>query len=190
MDYEFSREVKVEHIDRSKGKAEAEDINATQDECVNLAKRLNVVSVNRLEAQIKAKRMADRITYHLSGEVIGEVTQESVISGDVIQSTISQEIDTWFVDNQHVKSFEKEKKKRESDDDEEHEIKDEKEDPETIHDGVINFGEVAVQFFALGVDDYPKTDAEKQNGTDYIEVKPEDAKPNPFAKLAELKTEK
>ena len=187
MDYEFSREIKIEHIDR---KGKAEDIVATQDECVSLAKRLNVVSVDKVEAHVKATRMVDRITYHVTGSVNGEVTQESVISGDIIQSTISQEIDTWFADSQHVKSFEKEKQKREGDDEEEHEIKDEKDDPEMIVDGVIDFGEVAVQFFALGIDDYPKTDAEKQGGTDYIEVKPEDAKPNPFAKLAELKTEK
>lgn len=185
MEYEFSRAIKIEHIDR---KGKSEDITATEEERTNLAKRLDVVSVDKIVATLHVKRMADRITYHVGGHVNGAVVQESVISGEKIETTIAQDIDAWFADNEHVKSFEKEKKKRESDDEEEHEIKDEKDDPEAIHDGVIDMGEVAVQFFALGIDDYPKTDAEKQGGGDYIEVKPEDAKPNPFAKLAELKT--
>ena len=71
------------------------------------------------------------------------------------------------------------------DENEEHEIRPEEEDPETIHSGVLDMGEVVAQFLGLAIDPYPK--AEDVGDKDYIETKPSD-KPNPFAKLASLKT--
>ena len=186
MEYEFSRPVKVEHIDR---KGTKENIEATSEELAILAGRLNVSTVKNLTAKINVEALSDRMTYYVNGTVQGEVEQESVISGDLVASTITADIEAWSVNHAHVASFEKEQKKRdEVSEEEEYEIKDEKDDPEVIKEGVIDIGEVAVQFFALNIEDYPKTDAEKNKSGDYIEVDPEEAKPNPFAKLAELKT--
>lgn len=185
MEYEFPRPIKIDHIDR---KGVREKIEANTDELSNLASRLNVVSVENLSASIQIEMQADKVTYHVTGTVNGAVTQDSVVSGEPVHTVIAQDIDAWFADRVRVASFEKEKQKRENTDtDDEYEIRDERDDPEVITDGVIDIGEVAVQFFALGIDDYPRTESETEGSGDYIEVTEDEAKPNPFAKLAELK---
>jgi uncharacterized metal-binding protein YceD (DUF177 family) len=187
MEYEFSYPIKIDHIDR---KGTCESIAADDDALLALAGRLNVDSVESLLAAVTIVMQGDKTTYNVKGTVNGTVVQSSVISGDAVKTTITQDIDAWFTDSARVASFAREKQKRDSAiEDDEHEIRDEKDDPETIDGDAIDIGEVAVQFFALGINDYPRTESEIEGSGDYIEVSEQDAKPNPFAKLAALKVE-
>ena len=69
--------------------------------------------------------------------------------------------------------------------DDEHEIRSEEDDPEKIVNGMLDVGEVVSQFFGLGLDIYPRGESEGEGTGDYIESGEEEAKDNPFAKLAD-----
>jgi hypothetical protein len=101
---------------------------------------------------------------------------------------IEQEIDAWYADRSKIASFETAKKNRDGTDEEDREIKSEQDDPEPIYDGIIDLGEVAAQFLGLALDDFPRG-ADEPYG-DHFEVSEEDAKPNPFAALEQLKEKK
>lgn len=183
MDIEFSRPLKIEHIDR---KGNHESISANSDECAALARRFDIASVDALSAQLVIKPMADKLTYEVTGQLRSRVTQLSIISGEPIEKELTNDIAAWFINNEKITSFSSAKKQRD-DEDLEREVLNEQDDPEPIQGGVIDLGEVTAQFLGLALDDYPRTKNETEGAGDYIEVSPEDAKPNPFAVLAKLK---
>ncbi len=181
MDYEFSRPLRIDHIDRHGVK---QTITPDEYECDALCKRFDLDSIESLQADISVS--VSKILYHVTGKLTGFVNQVSVVSGNPVPTSIKQDIDAYYIDNSRIACFEQAKAKKESDD--EYEIKDEKEDPESIQNGEIDLGEVAAQFLGLALDDYPR--AENEGSGDYIEAKPEDAKPNPFAVLKDLNVKK
>jgi len=175
-DPEFSRPLQLDNIDR---KGTSKTIEATTDECAALSKRFDLESIEALNADIKIK--SNGMTYHVTGVITGKVNQISVISGNPVPTDINQDIDAYFIDESKVVAFDKPKE-------DEYELRDEKDDPEKITDGLIDLGEVTAQFLGLALDDYPR--AEGEDNGDYIEVKPEDAKPNPFAVLKDMNVKK
>lgn len=182
MTVEFSRPVKLEHIDR---KGISETVTPNVEECSALSKRFDLVSIDSLSASITVKPTS--LNYHVTGTLNAVLTQISVVSNKPIQTSVTQDIDAWFADTSRVASFDKAKKDRHNDSlDDEYEIRDEKDDPESIINGEIDLGEVAAQFLGLALDDYPRG-ADEDSG-DYIEISEQDAKPNPFAALKDLKT--
>jgi len=181
MKNELSREIKIDHID---SRNHIEKITASEDECDALSQRFDVQSIESLTAEIKTIQESDHLTYHVTGHVTAKIQQKSVISGVLITYEIAEDIESWFVNHDNVTPFDKSKLQKSGDDDG-FEMPDERDDPEIIKDGVIDVGEVCAQFLGLAIDQFPKEGDEEAG--DYIEVKPEGAKPNPFAKLAELK---
>lgn len=178
---EFSRQIKIENVDRSK---EPHSIEADSNERESLAERFEISAVHSLSADVNIKRMGDKVTYHVYGKLSAEVEQESVVSGEAVLSAIAEDFEAWFIDGD-VASFEKAQKRRgEEDSHGEIEILDEKDDPERIIGGMIDIGEVVAQFMALALNPYPHNEGEDVG--DYIESKEE--KPNPFAALASLKS--
>ena len=173
-DIEFSRPLKLDHIDR---KGTKKSIEANTDECIALSKRFDLDSIDTLKADFDIKPSG--LAYHVTGSLNAKANQISVISGDIIPTAINADIDTYLTDKTNIVDFDQQKE-------DEYEIKDEKDDPESIQNGEIDLGEIAAQFLGLSLDDYPRAEGEETG--DYIEVKPEDAKPNPFAVLKDLKT--
>jgi hypothetical protein len=159
---------------------------ATQDESKNIAERFDLLSIDNLKASIKIKPMTDQVTYKVSGSYEANIVQSCIVSGDSIKSHLSETFEGWYRDQSKIVSFVDNKLKiNEAVDDNEYEVRSEEEDPEIIEDGILGLGEVILQFLGLSIDVYPKA-YDDENG-DHIEMRPED-KPNPFAKLAELKT--
>ena len=188
MKVEFSRPINIDQVDRH-GKKEF--IEATSDECIDLAKRFDLLSLNSFSANVTVKPASGGIKFEVKGTFSANLSQTSVVSGKPVNNTIENEISAWFADQTRVKSFEQAKRNRDRENYEiEQEIKPEAEEPEQVQNGIIDLGEVAAQFLGLAIDDFPRTDEESEGAGDYIEVKPEDTKPNPFAKLAELKVKK
>lgn len=184
MSIEFSRPIKINHIDGKR----LEFITATPDECVALASRLNIIHVNTLSAEVKLGRQDDRMRYHVRGSLEASITQECAISGDDVESAIHENFEAWFIDQDRVASFAKAKEDKHRDEEsDEYEMRDEKDDPERITGGAIDIGELTAQYLALAIDPYPRAEGVEEG--DYIEVKAED-KPNPFAKLVALKEKK
>lgn len=185
MQVEFSRPLKIDHIDR---KGNRESISANTDECAALARRFDIASVENLTAELSIKPMADKLTYEVTGTLTAIVTQNSIISGTPVTKDVTNDIEAWFINNEKITSFSAAKKRLE-DEDMEREVLNERDDPDPIENGIIDLGEVAAQFLGLALDDYPRTENESDGAGDYIEATSEDTKPNPFAVLAKLKKE-
>ena len=181
MKNELSRPVSIDKID---AKGYDTTITTTDEERAALAERFDLSSITAMEAKVTVTPQNG--IYHVLGILSAEVAQTSVVSGNPIPKTITQDIEAWYTQAK-VASFEQEKQRRESSG-EEHEIVDEKDDPEYIHDGILDIGETCAQFLGLALDDFPRGQDE-ENG-DYIEVDEKDAKPNPFAALEALKEKK
>jgi hypothetical protein len=181
MQNEFTRPKRTDQIDKG---GFQDDIKATAQECADLAKRFDCESIENLSATVKIKPKADKMTFHITGNFTADVTQACIISNKPIHSNLSDNFDAWYRDTSRVTPF-RQKNMDATSENEEHEMRPEEEDPEIIKDGIIDMGEIVSQFLGLAINPYPKAD--DINEGDYIEVKPED-KPNPFAKLAALKT--
>ncbi|PCH99626.1 MAG: hypothetical protein COB76_05305 [Alphaproteobacteria bacterium] len=183
MSVEFSRLIKIDHID---GKSKSETIEASADECAALATRFEVSKVKSVTAKIALKRQGDRMTYRVTGSLSASIVQECAVTAADINNDISEEFESWFVDQARVASFAKAKQEKDrAEEADEYEMREEKDDPERIIGGAIDVGELVAQYLALAIDPYLR--AEGVDDGDYIEISPEDAKPNPFAALAALK---
>jgi uncharacterized metal-binding protein YceD (DUF177 family) len=182
MTIEWSVPIRLDSIHKS---GLVKSIEADESERKAIADRYDLYAVNTLCADIKVKPQSDQVTYFVSGVITADIIQRSVISGDKVPSTIDYSIEGWYQDQSKISSFSRAQKNKNADD--ETIIMDEEDAPEILKDGIIDIGDIVSEFLGLALDDYPRTDDEKEGAGDYIEVKPEDAKPNPFAKLADLK---
>jgi uncharacterized metal-binding protein YceD (DUF177 family) len=182
---EFTRHVP---IDKVPAKGHKEKIEANEQERVALARRFDLLTLDKFSANIDVQKASGGSRYHVTGDLTATITQKSAVSGEPITKDLRHDIDAWYVDESHIASFASAKRQKEIiEEGEEHEIRAEADDPEKIQGGVLDIGEVAAQFLGLAIDIYPRGEEEHEGAGDYIEVKPEDAKDNPFAKLAELK---
>ena len=188
MAIEFSRPLKIEHIDKS---GKPIEIEASPDEMIALANRFDLLSIEFMNADFTVKPTDGGTKFSVKGTVRASVTQQSIVSGDSVETPIEQDITAWYADYDRVASFEKARKQKEREETaDEYEIKSKEEDPERVMNGAIDLGEVAAQFLGLALDEFPRTKDEEAGSGDYIEVNPEDTKDNPFAALAQLKEKK
>ena len=169
-DNEFSREIKADTIDR---KGFSKTIEANEAERNALIKRFDLHDLTSLSANIDIS--ISNNVYHVTGMLRAHLYQTSVISGNPVAKEIEQTIDTYLTNDSKIVPFDALK-------DDEYEIRDEKDDPDKIIDGVIDMGEITTQFLGLALDDYPRGDNEDSG--DYIEKK--DSKDNPFAALKDI----
>lgn len=187
MSIEFSRPLKIDHIDRH---GTTKTIEITAEEGQALAKRFDLESIEKCAADISITPHSGATTFHLTGVVNAVVFQISVISGESVKRIISYDIDAWYGQQDNITSFVAAKKMRDDINEDkiiEREMREEKDEPEPIINNEIDLGEVAAQFLGLALDDYPRGENEDEGAGDYIEINPEDTKPNPFAVLAQLK---
>ena len=181
---EFYRPVKIADFSGAK-KISEHHIEADEAERAALALRFGIVGVDKLVADVTVTRAGDKIRYHVTGELTADVTQESVTTAEHVVDHIHETFDAWFADNAGVALFENARRRHAEDDNGgEIEMRDEKDDPESIIDGIIDIGEVTAQFLGLALNPYPH--AQGETPRDYIES--EEKKENPFAVLASLKT--
>jgi len=96
-DLEFSRPLKLDHIDR---KGTKKSIEANADECIALSKRFDLDSIDTLNADFDIKPSG--LTYHVTGTLNAKANQISVISGDIIPTDINADIDTYLTDKTNV----------------------------------------------------------------------------------------
>jgi len=182
-DNEFSRYVHIADITGS-GRISRHRIEADEAECAALAARFSIVSIEKLIADISVTRLNDKIRYQVTGKLMADVTQESVTSGEEVAEHVEEEFEAWFSDNTKIALFENARNRRKEDDNfGEIEMRDEKDEPETIINGMIDIGEVTAQFLGLALNPYPHAQGEVPR--DYIENV--DKEENPFAVLASLK---
>lgn len=139
---ELSRPFK---IDSRNLKGNTEQIEATEQECQQLAKRLEVITLNYLRAKVKILAGVDDVIT-VTGSLDAEVTQTCVVSGGKIVNPVSTTFELQFSESSPYK---------ESDDDDVD--FQEEQPPEPIENGIIDLGEIVSQFLSMEIDPYPRT---------------------------------
>ena len=131
---------------------------ASELECKDIARRLDLLAVEGLEATVTLKREGNGVKIHAEGAFKALVTQKCVVTLDPVQSTIEETFETWFAeDSDQIVSLDRvrQEKRENSHRDLEVEIPDEKDDPEKVIEGRIELGEIIIQNLALALDPYP-----------------------------------
>jgi hypothetical protein len=134
--------------------------SASDNERVDLARRLNVLSVEKANATITLQDIGGGVV-HAIGMVRADVTQSCVVSLVPISEHIEDEFEGWFGDKaKSAVSFAKARSERDSKKGPakgpvEAEIMEESVDPEPIVGGKVDIGELATQYLSLAINPYP-----------------------------------
>jgi uncharacterized metal-binding protein YceD (DUF177 family) len=157
---EFSRPVRVDRIPKM---GSYEKIATDQKECAALAKRLGLVGVHSVKAEIRATPWRGG-GIKLAGSVIADIEQTSVVSLEAFRSTETFPVERYYLPEGSTLPG------------------DEEEDIDVIQNGEIDLGEVAVETIGLDLDPYPRKPGEAFSGFEVVVEQPV-AKISPFAVL-------
>jgi uncharacterized metal-binding protein YceD (DUF177 family) len=148
-------------VDKLSTQRDSLDMAAFPEDYEDIAEWLKVDSLKDLRAEVKICRPKNNHLIYVNGTVYAEVTQSCVRSLKPVVTTIAEPFDAYYSETNKAISFEKGKSDllvRHGHD--EVPMLDERDDPEPIVDGVINMGELVMQFLALAVPLYPRHDEE------------------------------
>lgn len=162
---------------------------ASERERLDLARRLNVDSVDSAEAEMTLERDPGSYIIHVTGSVKALINQSCVVSLAPLQNEVSDTFEAWYTDKPEVLNLNKIRHERESVMESEVPIMSEKDDPEHVADGFIDLGELATQYLSLAVSPYPRAEgaAHEKGVDDIMEFKATPARKNPFAALKDWK---
>ncbi|HUE78289.1 MAG TPA: DUF177 domain-containing protein [Sphingomicrobium sp.] len=148
------------------------DLAADDDERRAIAERLDLASLDRLEAHASLARTGD--TVHATGRIAASLEQRCVVTGDPVAAHVDEPFDIAFIPEP-----------RAGDAPEEIELR--PEDCETVfHDGAaIDLGTAIADTLALSLDPYPRSAAAEAALREAGVLSEEEA--GPFAMLAKLK---
>ena len=189
---EWSHKVDVRQMDKGPVKLH---IEATPEERKDLARRLNVTSVESVQADLTLRRESQGHVIHVTGSFEAHVVQACVVTLKPVEDDISEPVEGWFSEQEQVVSLSRERRERqELQTNAELEIVEEREDPEPVIEGHIDVGELVTQHISVAINPYPH--AEGAVFTPVAEVKEGAAggaagtRPNPFAALKNWKFDK
>lgn len=163
-------------------------ITASDEECEDIARRINVISIKDVSASLVVARISG--AYNVTGNFTATVTQECVVTLDPIETNLSEPVEGWFADKEKTVSFAAAKREREGVKSQgEVEILDESDDPEALIDGIIDLGELVTQHISLAVPPYPhKEGVEFEVTDDKFDINENSPlKKNPFEALKDWK---
>ncbi len=150
-----------------------------------IAKRLGIVSLDELKAQVTLERDGGHVI-KASGELAARVTQSCVVSLEPVESDIDDVFEAWYADHDEVASFRRAQhdalNKKEMAD---LPMLEEHEDPEPIENGQIDLGELVTQYLSLSINPYPQKEGVEyaNKETERPVPEPDRLRPNPFAAL-------
>jgi uncharacterized metal-binding protein YceD (DUF177 family) len=171
---EFSRTVFADKVGTDET---VQVIKARPDECVKLARRLDLQSLENLSATIRIRRIRGGQMIRVAGALEADVVQTCVVTLEPVRNHVSDEFETVFAPRHLIPEASSEV---EIDPDAE-------EPPEPLVGNKIDIGELTTQHLSLALDPYPRCPG--IDFEDRIEEE-EDApveRPNPFLTLAKLK---
>lgn len=178
---EFSHVVEVDRIGPQGLQIQLE---ADQTARARLARRLRILDILSLTADLKLVPEALAGHFRLAGQIDAEVEQACVVSLEPVRQRISEAI---------VRRFGPETTagpEAELDEDEAEWVDPDADDPpDPVIGGLIDVGEVVAEELALGLDPYPRKPGAEVPDT-YREAAEEGSKISPFAALAKLKAAK
>jgi hypothetical protein len=157
---EFSRPVRVDRIPKM---GSYEKIASEPKEHPALAKRLGLVAVHSVKAEIRATPWRGG-GIKLSGAVVADIEQTSVVSLESFRSTVTFDVLRYYLSEGSALPG------------------DGDEDIDVISNGEIDLGEVATETIGLELDPYPRKPGEEFSGFEVAGEAPV-AKVSPFAAL-------
>lgn len=170
---EFSRPVRVGEV--GKGGLEY-TIEADAAECEAVARRLGVVAVEELRADLVVKRWR-RMGARLNAHITGQMTRRCVVTLEDFVVPIDEQIEVRYADPADEIAM--------GDTDGELILEPGSEEPpEVLERGGFDAGEAVVQHLVLGLDPYPR-----KPGAQFADVNEKVEKPSPFAVLSVLKND-
>lgn len=176
---EFSR---IVNTDEQVGKKNRIEIEANEKERAALAERFELIAINSLKATLTTTTAGNgEVT--LRGPMHADIVQRCVATLEPVPETIEDEVEVLF--SPHVSEDDLPSNPDDLDDLSEEELLALLDQPEPLVDGKIDVGEVVAQFLAVAMDPYPRKDGAKV--ADVVTPEDEEERPNPFAKLADLK---
>ena len=161
---EWSHKIEVEDIETTPSNF---SIEANTEQRKDLARRLDILEVNKATAKVMVMREAKSHVYYVSGTVKADVTQECVVTLKPVENSIEDNFEAWYSQDENVVMLARERReRRELNANREVELLSESEDPEPILDGTIDIGELATQYLSLSLDPYPKREGAESELTD------------------------
>lgn len=131
---------------------------ADEQQRVDLARRMGLISIEAAQASVTVQRVAGGLI-HALGHIQADVTQSCVVSLGPVPAHVEDEFEGWFGDKAKALSFAKARNEREAKKAHaELEILEESVDPEPIVNGKVDLGELTTQYFCLALDPYPRAD--------------------------------
>jgi uncharacterized metal-binding protein YceD (DUF177 family) len=165
-------------------------IEASEEELHDMARRLNVMSLQSAKADLTLKKEQGGHVIHVTGHFEIKVTQNCVVTLEDFETVMSEPVEGWFADKESAVSFAAAKREKEiTTSRREIEMLEEVEDPEDIINGVIDLGELVTQHISLALPAYPhKQGVEYEFGDENIQIgEGSPLRKNPFEALKDWK---
>jgi uncharacterized metal-binding protein YceD (DUF177 family) len=142
----FSRVVRVDHLPRE---GQVVTIEANPAEREELASFYRLPNIAALTATLRLEpwgRGGARVT----GAVHGELTQLCIVSVEPLRATVDEDVDVRFAPPKAAE------RKSSTEEDAQTFSLDDEDEPDPVIDGKIDLGALVAEFFALGLDPYPR----------------------------------
>lgn len=160
-------------------------IEAGKEDLKRLARRLDVMAVDNVKADLELKR--NNVMIIVRGRLSADVTQSCVVTLQPVHSHLEDDFDAYYTQKEDVISFararqEKDLEKMQG----ETPMLEEYEDPEPILDGKIDLAELVTQYLSLSINPYPHAQGvefDKSEEAEIIAQKRAEDDKNPFAAL-------
>ena len=174
----FSRPFRVED---AREKAIDVAISANEAERAALAEEIGVPAIAEFSAKFRVEP-GRRGRYEVTGDVRARLTQVCVVTLDPFESDLSEDVEATFAPQEDAERAAARFAARPDDETPTADIGD---PPDPIIDGRIDLGVLAMEFFVLGLDPYPR-----KPGVAFqpeLGRTPEPPEDSPFAALARLR---
>ena len=167
--FEMSRFVPCDKIN-SRGVTE-KAFAATEEECLNLAKRFDAISVQNFTGKVQMIYDKERKAFSISGNFEAEVTQECRTTFKPVSQSISEKFKELLVKNaEDLPSIEEAQERGQA--------------IELLQGDEIDYGEIATQWLSLALDPYPRAE-----GAVFEHIEHDPSETNPFSALKAVKLE-
>jgi len=157
-------------IDRLGTAAIEEHIVATPAERAAVAKRLDLLGLDRLEATLSLRPAASGTLLEVTGRIDADVVQSCVVSLEPVPASLSLPVELTFSLTRPAPEFDEEAVDPDA--------------PEPLPPGGLDLGEEVVQMLSLGLDPYPRAPGAA------LPADASDGPDNPFLKLKDFKPRK
>lgn len=147
------------------------EIEAPPEVRAEIARFADVPDVGALAAAFDLARQGAGV--HVTGRVQGRVGQTCVVTLEPVENEVGEAIDVRFIPGADTDG---------AADHNVHALGEDEEPPEPLVGGTVDLGQIATEFFILGIDPYPR-----KPGAAFTPPAVEDAGERPFAALEALK---